>query len=75
MPPPTCTQGRILSSQRDEIACICGGVLVVVARFRAAAVLKLNCPFGDCPLSAALGSAISVDMNSFFSVAGSGKGN
>jgi len=29
-----------LSSQREEIPCICGGVFVVVARLRAASVLR-----------------------------------
>src|ERR1700704_4968690 len=54
MPPWTWTQGSILSSQRDEIPCIWGGVFVVVARLRAAPVPRLSCgrPFvlGDpCP--------------------------
>src|ERR1700716_1051898 len=43
MPPWTWTHGSILSNQRDEIPCIWGGVLVVVARLRAAPVPRLSC--------------------------------
>lgn len=42
--------------------------MVVVARFRAAAVLKLSgcCPFGDCPFCAATWSVVSVDIGCSF---------
>ncbi|GAA1094786.1 hypothetical protein GCM10009663_42770 [Kitasatospora arboriphila] len=43
VPPETCTQGSILSSQRELISCIWGADLVVLARFRAPAVLRLDC--------------------------------
>ncbi len=41
VPPETWVQGSTRSSQREEIPCICGTVLVVVARLRAAAVARL----------------------------------
>ena len=49
VPPETCVQGRTRSSQRDEIPCICGTVLVVVASLRAAAVSRLErfCSISD----------------------------
>ncbi|CAM5276396.1 hypothetical protein SHIRM173S_02994 [Streptomyces hirsutus] len=43
VPPCTSTQGSMRSSQRELISCICGTDLVVVARFRAAAVPRLCC--------------------------------
>src|SRR5690606_39077168 len=42
-PPEVWTQGRSLSSHREVISCIWGAVLVVVARLRAASVLRLSC--------------------------------
>src|ERR1700678_3151502 len=39
--------------------CICGGVLVVVARFRAAAVPRLDCP---CPLCECACVSVSTDI-------------
>ena len=36
-------KGSIRSSHREVMACICGTDLVVVARFRAAAVVRLRC--------------------------------
>jgi len=43
VPLDTCTHGNIFNNHREVIYCICGTVLVVVARFRAAAVSKLVC--------------------------------
>ncbi len=50
------SQGSACSSQRGLMPCIWGTDLVVVARFRAAAVPRLC---GDCPVSTP-GSSVSV---------------
>jgi hypothetical protein len=42
VPPLTSTQGRTRWTHRLVMPCICGDVLVVVARFRAAAVPRLD---------------------------------
>ncbi len=48
VPPLTSTHGRTFCTHRLVMPCICGGVLVVVARFRAAAVPRLDCPRPLC---------------------------
>jgi hypothetical protein len=42
VPPLTSTHGRIRWTHRLVMPCICGDVLVVVARFRAAVVARLD---------------------------------
>src|SRR5688500_6178861 len=54
-PPWVCTHGRIFRSHREVISCICGADLVVLARLRAAAVLRLV--WGCCPLAVCSGAA------------------
>src|SRR6266545_2857869 len=48
------------SNQREVMACICGTVLVVVARFRAAVVLRLCCGFSPLTLKPASIDSVAV---------------
>src|SRR5580700_11380234 len=59
VPPLTSTHGRTFCTHRLVMPCICGGVLVVVARFRAAAVPRLDCP---CPLCECACVSVSTDI-------------
>src|SRR6202012_2032728 len=60
-PPEASTHGSSRSSHLVVMPCICGTDLVVVARLRAAAVLRLS---EGCPLAGALGS-VSIDTKQF----------
>jgi hypothetical protein len=58
VPAGTCTHGKIRNNHREVIPCICGTDLVVVAKFRAAAVPKLVCGWPPSPKPGSSESAI-----------------
>lgn len=67
VPPGTSTQGSMRVSHRELIPCIWGSDLVVVVRFRAAAVPRLCCSRSSAPAAGAV--SVSTDMGSFSPVA------
>jgi hypothetical protein len=56
--------------QREVMPCICGGVLVVVARFRAAAVLRLSWRSSSAPADPGSTDTDSMDISYFVLLAG-----